>query len=90
MKVFRVLYMLLGLIASAYGITFDNKTLQIVGLLFVFTVWIWEYFLHDNDSKRLNQILHNIKESDNALNIQRDNSGRVTNNPFDMGEYPAE
>lgn len=81
--------MLLGLIASAYGITFDNKTLQIVGLLFVFTVWIWEYFLHDNDSKRLNQILHNIKESDNALNIQRDNSGRVTNNPFDFGEYSA-
>lgn len=82
--------MLLGIIASAYGITFENKTLQIVGVLFVFGVWFWEFWLHEKESNRLRQIEHNNEETDNALNIQRDNSGKVTNNPFDMGEYPAE
>ncbi len=87
MKTLRFLCMVLSLIVLSCGITYEIIILQILGALLSFSVWLWEFFLHDRDEKRLSQMEHNNEETDNALNIQRDEVGRVTNNPFDMGEF---
>lgn len=76
------MYALLGVILLAYGITFDSKVMQILGTVFSFTVWIWEFFLHEEESRKWKRYMEN---GDKALNIHRDAEGNVTNNPFDMG-----
>lgn len=84
MKIIRIMYMLLGLVFLAYGITFNSVVMQILGSVFSFTVWLWEFFLHEKESRELRR---RIDEGDRAVNIQRDVEGHVINNPFDMGGF---
>lgn len=78
------MYALLGVIFLAYGITLENKVMQIVGTLFTFTVWLWEFFLREEESRKWKRDMEN---GDEALNVRRDAEGNVVNNPFDMGEF---
>lgn len=78
------MYALLGVIFLVYGITLDSKVMQIVGTVFTFTVWLWEFFLREEESRKWKR---DMEKGDEALNVRRDAEGNVVNNPFDMGEF---
>ena len=82
MKIFRIMYALLGVIFLAYGITLDSKVMQIVGTVFTFTVWLWEFFLREEETRKWKR---DMERRDEALNVRLDEEGNVVNNPFNFG-----
>lgn len=81
------LFAAIGILSVCAGYYCDNISLQFVGSALGYILYLWDNWQHRNDEKTIADLRARIDAGDEALNIERDADGNVTNNPYEQGVY---
>lgn len=77
----------MGISSVCAGYYLNSIVLQIAGSSLGYILYLWDHRQHRNDKKTITDLKARIDAGDEAMNIERDAAGNVTNNPYNQGVY---
>ena len=81
------LFAAIGILSVCAGYYLNCIPFQILGSALGYILYLWDHWQHRNDKKTITDLKARIDAGDEAMNIERDAAGNVTNNPYDQGVY---